>query len=336
MKWALAVAGGFFALFVCCVLLSCAGLDLPSMVLFFAAFGWLNLLAKVLPQTSIDGMGILTGLVTLVLFTIGLHQLCGWLWSDSGGKRHWRRKWTAGIVLLVVTAFVAGISMVGISHQAAWLISSRDPWVSSDGPGPRTQSLHNLKQIGLALYNYQDTYGSLPPNRFNETGRPMHSWIAASLPYLENAPLYQRIRFDVPWNHAENKAAFATVLFLTSPSKREKSINADGYALAAYAGNGWVLGGRPPLRTADFTDGTANTILAGEVNSELKPWGDPTNWRDLARGINRVPHGFGSPWKGGANFLFADGTVKFLSDSTDPDVLRALGTPDGGEAVNAD
>jgi prepilin-type processing-associated H-X9-DG protein len=45
--------------------------------------------------------------------------------------------------------------------------------------------------------------------------------------------------------------------------------------------------------------------------------------------------GFGSYHPGGANFAFADGSVKFIKETTDRRVLSALGTRAGGEVVSA-
>ncbi len=76
--------------------------------------------------------------------------------------------------------------------------------------------------------------------------------------------------------------------------------------------------------------------MAGVVAGGFRRWDDPTHWRDPALGINRSPEGCGSRNPGGANFLFADGSVKFLKDTIDPGVIKALGTPAGGEVVGAD
>lgn len=58
----------------------------------------------------------------------------------------------------------------------------------------RTQCRNNLKQIGLAIFNYESTHQSFPPGR---VGFPMvFSAHAAILPYLDGANLYNLIDFN--------------------------------------------------------------------------------------------------------------------------------------------
>ena len=85
-------------------------------------------------------------------------------------------------------------------------------------------------------------------------------------------------------------------------------MNADGFALSHFAANQHVMGPNRGLKLKDITDGTSQTLLVGEVNSLLQPWGAPTNYRDPMRGLNKDPRGFGGDNDpGGVMFIFADG-----------------------------
>ncbi len=327
---------------------SCAGCIPVGLIDAFVAFfaGWAHYPLRVVPEITVDIAAVATALIALVLFAVGLHRMCIWLYrkSDSqSGKRQWKRAWSSGLVWGILLMFCAGMAGIGVVHQIVWLFTSKTPmFVGGREPYYLNHSRNNLKQVGIALHNYHDAFTSFPAGAtFDPAGRPLHSWVTQSLPYWweenKQTALSEQIQYDIPWDDPRNAKPFQqSISALVNPgvSVRDEWIlfNKDKYALAHYAANVLVVGPGPPLQVTDITDGTYNTFLAGEVNSKFRPWGDPFNFRDVALGINKSPYGFGSPFKGGAIFLRADGSVQFINENVDPDLLKATATPDGGEA----
>jgi prepilin-type N-terminal cleavage/methylation domain-containing protein/prepilin-type processing-associated H-X9-DG protein len=72
----------------------------------------------------------------------------------------------------------------------------------------RSQCKNNLKQIGLALHTYHDTFNQFPnsavwgfyvPPTAASAAVPRHfNWICMLLPYLDQGPLYNAINFSLP------------------------------------------------------------------------------------------------------------------------------------------
>ncbi|MHC4875771.1 MAG: DUF1559 family PulG-like putative transporter [Planctomycetota bacterium] len=104
------------------------------------------------------------------------------------------------------------------------------------------------------------------------------------------------------------------------------------------------------VQLRDVTDGTANTLFVGERGiPQDRVWG----WllcggeeceqyiatdRGLSPGANApwmtgIVERFWSWHDGGAHFTLVDGSVRFLSNSLDLKVLKAISTRDGGEDV---
>lgn len=71
----------------------------------------------------------------------------------------------------------------------------------------RTKCMNNVRQLGLALHNFESAYKTFPP-AFTDG----HSWTGIILDYMEQtdiADLYDR---DYSWNHAKNQDAISTVV----------------------------------------------------------------------------------------------------------------------------
>jgi len=83
----------------------------------------------------------------------------------------------------------------------------------------------------------------------------------------------------------------------------------------------------------------ADTTNQGDMSEFLGSTGVPMNLRKVPTGtaaFDAYELSYGSRHTGGANFLFADGSVRFLRDSITPQTYSALGTRNGGEVVAID
>ncbi|MCI0702755.1 MAG: DUF1559 domain-containing protein [Planctomycetia bacterium] len=298
-------------LVIIAIIVACCGLALPGGTFFIEvpitlALGWIKYLSRVVPNAKPDPWVIGTALVCLLGVIIGAHLLCRWL---SGVGSQWPMKRTLQFVGLVVLLFVAGIAMVGMTHQTAWLTRSPEPLVSGPDARPRAYSANNLKQIGLAAHNYHDNTKppALPRSTFDATGRPLHSWQTALLPYIEQDALYRQIDLTKPWTDPANANAMRTMVKVYLHPAFSDFKGNDFVGISHYAGNVQiVLSDKPLTLPNSFPQGTSNVILAGEVSSNFQAWGDPFNARDPRLGAKTFSGPNGRP----AQFVMLDGSVR--------------------------
>ena len=305
---------------------------------------------RVVPQVHLDRSATASAAVCLILLTAGVHWFASWLYpliayspdvEHASAAPRWHARWTAWLIGGVLLMFVAGLASVGVTHQVGWLLSTPEKLVIAAGP-PWSGIASTVDQQPQA-----DRTGTL------QLSSAAHVVPARAEPStsvggrctvgkrrscrLSTKPIYTAgSTSKFPGTTSRNAAPYQTKLnvYLRPGIDREK--DAAGYALTHYAANAAMLGGNVPRSLQNVSDGTSSTIMAGEVVSNFKPWGDPTNWRDLTLGINRSPNGFGSLSPDGANFLFVDGSVHFVRNTIKPQVLKAFSTPAGGEEVPLD
>jgi len=157
----------------------------------------------------------------------------------------------------------------------------------------RTHCRNNLKQLGLALHNYESTYTVFPPGGSATVYSPQ----ARILPYIEQANLQNLIDFNVtPYlgsgpNTYPNPAlanVFPAVIptflcpsdagptqYTSTISSQAYTFGANNYMVSTGSGTRTFYDDRRPtdglvfqnssVRMRDFTDGTSNTVMMSET-----------------------------------------------------------------------
>jgi prepilin-type N-terminal cleavage/methylation domain-containing protein/prepilin-type processing-associated H-X9-DG protein len=99
----------------------------------------------------------------------------------------------------------------------------------------RMQCTNNLRQIGLALHNYENSYRVFPPAY---SRRPGHNMLAFILGYLEQGPVYQAYRWDLAWDDpANDPATHVDIEVFLCPSVPDARQHVSDYATCEYIPN---------------------------------------------------------------------------------------------------
>lgn len=229
----------------------------------------------------------------------------------------------------------------------------------------RSQCKNNLKQIGLAFHNYHDIFRVLPDGGTdtgsgypcsaccNANNRGEWNWMYQIMPQIEQANLY---------NLTSDTTIYQTpVPVYFCPSRRSPAMYGSS-AKSDYAGNagdahtaynGAIIrrSCKGSLNFANFTDGTSNTLMIGEKQTNPKNFGgsggdnepyvnsgwdqDEVRWAVLG---NEPQHDskhptepptfwsgrFGSIHDGIFNGLMVDGAVRSFSYNMDIEQFRRI------------
>jgi prepilin-type N-terminal cleavage/methylation domain-containing protein len=293
-------------------------------------------------------------------------------WSPSL-RRPPRRDGFTLIELLVVIAII-GI-LIGMLLPAVQKVRAA---------AARVQCQNNLKQIGLAFHSHESAYGFFPAGGWDWWTPPTYvngspavgeqqqaGWGFQILPFLEGDNAWRggqatndtdRARVAVG---APNKVFFCparrgpqTVIF-SDPGYFDGTPVTTAlcdYAASNFAGTG-VVRQYTPVKIAEITDGTSNTLLAADKRLNLAFLGQvqkdddigyTAGWdNDTIRVTTQppapdysAPSGdggglFGSSHTGGVSAVLADGSVRFISYSINPLTFDYLGNKADGQPLTS-
>lgn len=213
---------------------------------------------------------------------------------------------------------------------------------------PRHPCKNNLKQIGLALHNYHDTYKCFPPAFVvGPDGQRWHSWRALILPFLEEKPeLSKQYRFDEPWNGPNNSKLLdkRPLVFACHWIDNKPHVPKTDTNYVAVVGNETAWLGEESLRVAEIEDGTWSTALVIEVRDAGIPWlaPDDLTFEEASqppRGVKgrrassiHIADQVGD--QGGLHVLMGDSTVRYVNFEIAPEIWKAILTRAGGEKIS--
>ena len=263
----------------------------------------------------------------------------------------------------------------------------------------RTQCGNNLKQLALAVLNYEGIYKVLPPGEVHggawnngyasdNGGRPhcdwdaqIGCWMNLIFPQLELQMDYDKLDFSIHpqyasadnreimqrpygmflcpsdpyrglttvWGVADNRCYIIHYFGVAGPNEASTLQFPDAAAGSTYGHcnvHEGIFYNDSNVRLASIIDGTSTTAMLCETWARLSVNHNAAN--ESSRGMNLhavVYFGYtpnsdhSEPWRansfhpGGVQIAFADGSIKFVTDSIDLTTWRAISTIAGGEAV---
>jgi prepilin-type N-terminal cleavage/methylation domain-containing protein len=321
------------------------------------------------------------------------------LLNDKSTKRFRRGAFTL-IELLVVIAIIAVLIALLLPAVQQAREAAR-----------RSQCKNNLKQLGLAMFNYEGTFRTFPLGSF----APLFSvpnWRVHLLPFLDQAPLYSKLDFNggqfsgngltstntvlaglsmpvyvCPSSSLNPTVADATNTFNNSqntlmhmyvgisgayPDPAGRTVGSASNYGGFYTNNGSMLHNQI-TRQSDLVDGGSNIMLiaeqsgrvgltdcrsayyggwtgtsfggmiSGSVPAGADSWSTGLTSIQYAINSKTTAAGSDNTWDantvlnsfhvGGVHVVMGDGSVRFISDSTNFLTVQKLAVRDDGQVV---
>ena len=200
-------------------------------------------------------------------------------------------------------------------------------------------AINNLKQLALAMHNFNDANGRLPGDVMMMGDKTTAwSWRVQILPYVEQDAIYRQLDFTKSWDDPVNQKLLEGLEMpkIFELPGREAPKGHTYYRIFSLPKNSKATvspffkeGERGPSLVA-ISDGTSNTFMIVEAG-EAVPWYKP----DVLAYDGKLPlPAIGDPDADRLIVAFGDGSVRsFRPSKLSETTIRALITTNGGEVV---
>jgi len=248
-----------------------------------------------------------------------------------GGPAPRRSSSSAWIVVCIVVGVLGVVVVCGGILTALMLPAVQ----AAREAARRAQCLNNMKQISIALLNYESQHGQFPPAYVaDKNGKPLYSWRVLILPYMEQSYLHDQFHLDEPWDSPANLPLSQTAMpVFQCPSNAPGDATKTDYVMIV--GPDCISDGPSGRTMRDIRDGLSTTIMLAEIADSDINWAEPRDLdaKTMSYQIND-PSGrpcIGSKHPRMANIALADGSVRSVNNNTDPNTVRQMTTVNDNE-----
>src|SRR6059058_3998952 len=117
----------------------------------------------------------------------------------------------------------------------------------------RMQCQNHLKQIAIAVHNFDDTYKSLPHSRMDDR----YTWAIEILPFIEQKNLFDQWNLTKRYYLQTDAARLGTVPAYFCPTRRSHKMGIQG-SISVQTGT--------PANDVDVQDNTTNPMVPGALS----------------------------------------------------------------------
>jgi len=253
--------------------------------------------------------------------------------DDDDVPRGRRSESKKGMSTPLIIGIVFGVLLLCVGLPIGLMIPAISQFRKS---ASKASDTNDMKQVVIAAHNRHDTVNEFAEGPYSKDVQTQVvnsrlSFRVDLLPYIEQQYLETQFRKGEGWDSAVNRPLGDVVI-----QSYASTLDPAGTATTRYrgfVGPGTVFEPGKKVRLTDITDGSTNTIYAITADDGVV-WSKPDELPFSATGP--LPSVGKKAYSGGTNIAMCDGSVKFLRNTTNETVLRALITRNGNEQLPVD